>query len=100
MKNTTKRGCKLGIAIRIEDRVDCRVDVTQQHGDDDRWDVGTTGKQRDGIHDVYRHPAQRKHGQDHTEPLGCSDFGLPRQFRRCVVGYRLLLLLLWLIICL
>jgi len=68
--------------------------VAEDDGDVDRYDVGATGQQRDDVHDVYRQPAQSKHGQHHAEPLGRSYFHLPRQLVLSSNSRGMLLLLL------
>jgi len=49
-------------AVGVQDRVDCRVGVTEDDGELDERQVGTAGEQRDGVHDVQRQPADGEHG--------------------------------------
>ena len=99
----TERGGELRVAVGVEDRVDGGVGVAEDDGDDDRRQVGAAGKQRHGVHDVQRQPADGEHRQHQGEPLGRADLALPRQIfpsrrvRRLHVGGCMLLLLLMMI---
>ena len=61
-KDATECGGELGIAVGVQDRVDCGVCMAQDDGDDDCIEVGATGEQRDGVHDVQWQPTQGEHG--------------------------------------